>query len=227
VPPAAAAVAASCGLGSSRSVQWLQRPGQEQSQRQQALARPVAAAKGRCRGCNRSGCSDLWRLLQRPAACVIAASSSLVGASCGSSSTCCTVQRPCRSVPWLQRHLLQPCRSVLWLHQNLLHRPAALHERPVAPAAPVAALQERLVARLNSKSFQYQISERILLGFNTMHPRRGVILGAILASEIVKMACPKMTGRSQEARRRPGTHWGRFWGDFGSILGIFFGPKNN
>ena len=60
--------------------------------------------------------------------------------------TCCTVQRPCRSVPWLQQHLLQPCRSVLWLQQHLLHRPAALHERPVAPAAPVAALQERLVA---------------------------------------------------------------------------------
>ena len=146
VPPAAAAaaaaaaVAASCGLGSSRSVRWLQRPGQEQSQRQQALARPVAAARGRCRGWNSGGCSDLWRLLQRPAACVIAASSSLVGASCGSSSTCCTVQRPCRSVPWLQQHLLQPCRSVLWLQQHLLHRPAALHERPVAPAAPVAAL---------------------------------------------------------------------------------------
>ena len=126
---------------SARSVRWLQRPGQEQSQRQQALARPVAAARGRCRGWNSGGCSDLWRLLQRPAACVIAASSSLVGASCGSSSTCCTVQRPCRSVPWLQQHLLQPCRSVLWLQQHLLRRPAALQERPVPPAVPVAVQQ--------------------------------------------------------------------------------------
>ena len=55
----------------------------------------------------------------------VAASGSLAGASRGSSSTCCSVQ--------------QPCRSDLWLRQRLLPRPATLQERPVAPAPPVAA----------------------------------------------------------------------------------------
>ena len=53
------------------------------------------------------------------------------------------------------------------------------------------------------------------------------ILEAILASKIVKMACPKMTGWGQEGRRRPGTHWGRFRVHFWPILDIVLGPKNN
>ena len=156
----AAAVAASCSIagascGSStsscsvlercRSVLRLRR---QQLQRPAALqVRPVApapAVAASCLGCR----SVLWlrhQQLQRPAvlqgrpvalAAAVAVSCSVAGASCGSGSSGCSV--------------LQRCKSVLWLQQQRLQRPAALQERPVAPAAAVAAscsvvgaLQER------------------------------------------------------------------------------------
>ena len=102
----------------------------------------------------------------------VAASGNLAGASCGFSSTCCSIQQQCRSVVWLQQHLLQhpatlqgpvapaasvaastscaaascgssstscsvqqPCRNVLWLQQHLLQRLAVLQERPAVAAS--------------------------------------------------------------------------------------------